>query len=120
NVSAPDVWHEEVGAVLRARPASQGGHYADKRSRVDWLSLGHFADMSGGGMGVTLSSADLSFMKLGASTARSLDVATPQLAVLAGGQVDGASLGIPGKGGDSRFLQRFALRGHGPFSPRSG
>lgn len=120
NLTAPQVIHEEVGAVLRARPASQGGHYADRRARVDWLSLGHFADMSGGDAGVTLSSADLAFFKLGASTARALDTQTPQLSVLAGGQVDGPTLGIQAQGGDTRFVQRFSLRGHGAPDPRGG
>jgi alpha-mannosidase len=53
-------------------------------------------------------------MKLGRSAivdgVSHLDTETPQISVLAGGQVDGPSLGIPAQGGDSRFLQRFALR----------
>jgi alpha-mannosidase len=119
---APDVWHEEVGAVIRARLTTEGGHYWPTHSRLDWLTLNHFADMSGGGgVGVTLSNADCAFMKLGASSAADgathLDVTTPQLSVLAGGQVDGPNLGIPAQGGDTYFLQRFALETHGRFDP---
>jgi alpha-mannosidase len=114
NVDAPDVWHEEVGAVIRARLTTDGGHYSPVHSRLDWLSLNHFAAISGrDGRGVTLSSPDLSFMRLGDSAVvegvSKLDTATPRLSVLAGGQVDGPKLGVPAQGGDQYFLQRFAL-----------
>ena len=118
DLQAPDVWHEEVGAVIRARLLEEGGHYSPRNARYDWLTLNHFADMSGeGGVGVTLSNADCYFMKLGASTPQFLDTRTPRIAVLAGGQVDGPSLGIPAQGGDTRFLQRFALRTHSAYDP---
>src|ERR1035441_559650 len=62
-------------------------------------------------------------MKLGHSTIADgkseLDIATPQISVLAGGQVDGPSLGIVAQGGDSYFLQRFALRVQGTFNAAS-
>jgi alpha-mannosidase len=64
---------------------------------------------------VTLSSADCCFFRLGESTPGRLDTETPRLRVLAGGQVDGPGLGIPGQDGDERFLQRFALRAHGRY-----
>lgn len=115
NVSSPEVWHEEVGAIIKARPLDQGGHYATQALRRDWLTLNHFADMSGEGVGLTISSADNQFFKLGDSTASVFDFASPKLTILAGGQVDGPSLGIPDQGGDSFFLQRFALRTHGAF-----
>ncbi|MGH7959588.1 MAG: glycoside hydrolase, partial [Opitutaceae bacterium] len=63
----PDVWHEEVGAVIRARLLADGGHYSPRNSRLDWLSLNHYADISDGAQGVTLSSADCSFMRVGRS-----------------------------------------------------
>ena len=90
-------------------------------SRLDWLTLNHFADMSGAdGAGVTLSSSDLAFMKLGESSiadgVSKLDTKTPQIRVLAGGQSDGASLGIHKQGGDTHFLQRFGLRTHNGYN----
>jgi alpha-mannosidase len=115
NLDSPDVWHEEVGAVIRAKLQSQGGHYSDRahNSRYDWLTLNHFADINGAnGTGVTLSNADCYFMKLGNSTAGSLDTLTPQISPLIGGQVDGVGLGIQNQGGDSSFTQRFALQTH--------
>jgi alpha-mannosidase len=36
NVDIPDVWHEEIGAVIRAKLASAGGHYADRMARYDY------------------------------------------------------------------------------------
>lgn len=121
NVANPDVYHEEVGAVVKAKLTSQGGIYSTRNARYDWLSLQHFADINdgSGAYGVTLSNADVSFMKLGNSTAASLDTTTPSLSILAGGQVDGSGLGIPAQGGDAYFLQRFALRGHAAYDGAS-
>ena len=104
------MWHEEIGAVIRAKLLGDGGHYSPRNARYDWLTLNHFADIAGAdGFGATLSNADLAFFQTGASTVEKLDSVTPFLSVLAGGQVDGAKLGIPGQGGDTRFTQRFAL-----------
>jgi alpha-mannosidase len=80
--------------------------------------------MSGSdGAGITLSNSDDAFMKLGhskiADGKSELDISTPQISVLAGGQVDGPSLGIPAQGGDSHFLQRFALRVQSKFNAAS-
>ncbi len=121
NLKSPEVRHEELGAVLLARLLPDGGHYSPVMSRLEWLTLNHFADMSGeGGPGVTLSSSDCAFMKLGSSGVHNgvshLDTKTPQIQVLAGGQIDAPQAGIPRQGGDSRFLQRFALQTHGGFN----
>jgi alpha-mannosidase len=115
NLDSPDVWHEEVGAIIRAKLTTQGGHYSPRNARYDWLTLNHFADMNDGSAGVTLSNADCYFMRLGSSTVDNLDTTTPQISPLVGGQVDGPGLGIPSQGGDTHFLQRFALRTHGGY-----
>ena len=119
NLDRPDLWHEEVGALAHALLTTAGGQYAATNARYDWLTLNHFADLSdpAAGVGVTLANADCEFMKYGQSTVKTLDTATPQLSPLAGGQVDGSALGIPNQGGDSSFLQRFALRTHDAFAP---
>jgi len=117
DLTSPDVWHEEVGAVIRAKLLAQGGHYSPRNARYDWLTLNHFADISSGGVGATLSNADCYFMQLGASVVDSLDTSRPQLSPLVGGQVDGPSLGIPNQGGDTYFLQRFALQTHDAYDP---
>lgn len=121
NINSPDTWHEEVGAVIRAKLTTAGGHYYPKNARYDWLSMNHFADMTSGDgtFGVTLSNWDNAFMKLGSSTANSLDSLTPQINVLAGGQTDGPTLGILNQNGDNYFLQRFAIRTHGSFDQTS-
>ncbi len=122
DLNSPDVWHEEVGAVIRGKLIANGGHYSPKNARYDWLTLNHFADINDGAannFGVTMSNWDDYFMQLGSSSSSNLDTATPQINVLAGGQIDGASLGIPNQGGDNYFLQRFALRTHGAFDQTS-
>jgi alpha-mannosidase len=119
NVSSPDMWHEEVGAVIRAKLLADGGHYAPRNARYDWLTMNHFADISdsaAGNFGVTVSNWDDSFMRYGASDLDSLDTTTPQLSVLAGGQTSGPTLGIPNQGGDSYFLQRFAISTHASYN----
>ncbi|GAB4451533.1 MAG: hypothetical protein OHK0041_14350 [Anaerolineales bacterium] len=116
-LSNPDVHHEEVGAVLRARLTSEGGHYSPRNARYDWLTLNHFVDVSGEGAGVTLSNADCYFMKVGDSTVERLDTSTPQISVLVGGNdLNGGGV-LGDQGGDERFLQRFALRPHGGYDP---
>lgn len=116
-LSNPEVWHEEVGAVIKAKLISQGGHYSDRseNSRYDWLTLNHFVDINEGQVGITLSNSDCYFMKLGNSTISTLDISTPQVSVLAGGKVANGNNGLPGQGGDTHFLQRFALQTHGAY-----
>src|SRR6185436_11036960 len=85
NVNSPDVWHEEVGAVIRGKLLANGGHYSPRNARYDWLTMNHFADVSDGAannFGVTLSIADAYFMKLGSSGISSLDTSTPQINVV--------------------------------------
>jgi alpha-mannosidase len=108
-----DTWHEEVGAVIRAKLVTNGGHYAARNTRYDYLTLNHFVAMNGAdGFGVTLSNADTLLMKLGNSSIATLDSTTPSVTVVAGGQFEG----LPNQGGDSNFLQRFALGTHRAFS----
>jgi alpha-mannosidase len=38
NLTNPDVRHEEVGAILRARLTSDGGHYSPRNARYDFLT----------------------------------------------------------------------------------
>ena len=116
DINSPDIWHEEVGAVIRAKLLNDGGHYSPRNARYDWLTINHFADVSGDGVGVTLSNADAYYMQLGNSTRSEFDTRTPQLKILAGGQVDGGRLGIPNQAGDEQFLQRFALQTHAEFN----
>jgi len=120
NLSQPDVHTEEVGAVLHDKLTTQGGDYSPTQARYDWASVNHFADMtsSNGNVGVTVSNADCSFVKIGHSTVSSLDTVTPQLNFLAGGRIDNLGRGI-NQGGDKYFLQRFALNVHGAYNVTS-
>jgi alpha-mannosidase len=120
NLSQPDVHTEEIGAVLHAKLTTHGGDYAPTEARYDWASANHFVDMtsSNGNVGVTVSNADCSFVKIGHSTVSSLDTVTPQLNFLAGGRIDNLGRGIS-QGGDKYFLQRFALNVHGAYDVTS-
>jgi alpha-mannosidase len=93
---------------------SDNGHYSPRNARYDWLTLNRFADMSGGGVGITLANADCYYMQLGNSSTSNLDTRTPQISVLAGGLVD-AGMGFSNQGGDPNFLQRFAIQTHGAY-----
>ena len=109
----PDTWHEEVGAVIRARLTSNGGHYATRNAKYDYLPFNHFAAMSGAdGFGVTLSNGDVYIMKLGNSTVSTLDTATPSLTAIAGGVYDS----IQSQGGDSDFVEHFAIGTYSSYS----
>ncbi len=114
-IDKPTIRHEELGAVLSARLVPDGGHYAAQNARYDWLTLNHFADLTGDDFGVTLSNWDCSFMRVGRSTLQQLDTTTPRVSVLAGGRVDGP--GFANQGGDKHFLHRFAISTHDAFDP---
>ena len=105
----PHTYHEEVGAILTADFQSNGGDYADRNSRTDWLTLNHFAAMHDNDAVATLSASDLQFFHLGDDTSQQMDGRSNSIHVLAGGQVDGPKLGIQSQGRDRRFLQRFSL-----------
>ncbi len=116
NLTQPDIWHEELGAVIKAKIISQGGQYATSNARYDWLSLQHFVDVSNPDFGVTLSNADCYFMKTGNSRIDYLDSTASQISVLSGGQTDGKELGIQNQDGDTLFIQRFAIGTHKIFN----
>lgn len=119
-IQNPDVYHEEVGAILRARLTNEGGHYSPRNARYDWLTLNHFVDVNQNNeFGVILSNADCYFMKLGNSTVGELDTESPQVSVLVGGNdLNGGGV-LGDQGGDDHFLQRFALRAHDAYDPVS-
>jgi alpha-mannosidase len=113
-LKTPAIYSEEVGSINLNKLKSAGGSYANTHARYDHITVNHFADINdgSGAKGVTISNADLAFAKLGNSTITKLDVTTPQINMLAGGQVDGPNLGIPSQYGCNFFLQRFSLRPH--------
>jgi alpha-mannosidase len=115
NIQNPEVMHEEVGAIIKAKTVSQGGDYANKNARYDWLTLNHFVDMTGNNQGITLSNIDASFFKLGSSTYNFLDTNTPQISLLLGGHVANGGNGFANQVGDTHFLQRFALQTHDSY-----
>ncbi|MFC2089411.1 glycosyl hydrolase-related protein [Bacteroidota bacterium] len=106
-----DIWHEEVGAILNAKPYSQGGHYADTHSRLDWLTLNHYVSLADKNGSVTISNLDAYFMKVGNSTVHELDNRLAQIHILAAGQIDADNnLGFENQDGDTLIKNHFALR----------
>ena len=45
NLTTPETWHEEVGAVIKAKLISNGGHYAVENALYKYLTLNHFASL---------------------------------------------------------------------------
>lgn len=116
----PNVYHEEVGAILHARLTNDGGHYSPRNARYDWLTLNHFVDVNQSNeFGVTISNADCYFMKVGESTVGELDTAIPQISVLVGGNDFNGGGVLGDQGGEDYFLQRFALQPHAGYNPVS-
>jgi alpha-mannosidase len=118
NIDAPTVRHDEVGVVLTARLQTDGGHYATRQARYDWLTANRFVDVSGTNVGVTLSNPDLNFVKVGESTSAAFDTTRPVIRMLAGGRpdLDQFGKGFGNQGGATYFLQRFALQTHGAYN----
>jgi len=105
-----ELTHEEVGAIVKADLVSNGGHYANRNARYDWLSAGHFVRLSETGFAVDIANHDCSFFKFGQSVPQKLDTTQPRVQFLIGGQIDGPELGILNQYGDATFTQRFSIR----------
>ena len=110
NTDNPVIHNEEAGAILTARQLSDGGNYADRICRLDWIALNHFAEISDGNSGMIISNRDAILMKTGNSTIERLDPNTPQIQILSGGQIDAPGLGFINQDGDSYFENFFALK----------
>ena len=115
NINTPEIWHEETGAVIKAKLTTNGGHYSPQNARYDWNTLNHFVSVNEpSGYGVSLSNQDCFFMQIGNSTVTSLDENSAAIKVLSGGTIGG--LGILNQGGDMEFNQRFAITTHTAYS----
>ncbi len=118
DITNPTVWHEEVGAVIKAKltnNAANPGHYATQNARYDWNTLNHFATVNdNAGYGVSLSNQDCFFMQIGNSTVNTLDQNSAQLKVLSGGKIGG--LGFNDQGGETELNQRFAITTHTTYT----
>jgi alpha-mannosidase len=113
NVEKPEVWHEEIGAVIKAKLASAGGHYADRMARYDYLTLNHFVNVGNEKESISISNADCLFFRLGNSTPDFLDMNSSSIHILVGGQVNKEqNLGIIKQDGDSIFHQSFSILPH--------
>ncbi|TWU59372.1 hypothetical protein Poly51_21600 [Rubripirellula tenax] len=114
NLRFPRTVHEEVGAVIRASTLAEGGDYADRNARTDWLTMNRMVLMRDTTAAVTIANRDCLFFHLGDARTDPMDSSSNTIYALAGGQVDGSKLGIPDQGGDKTFVQRFALTASSP------
>lgn len=112
NVDNPVVWHEEIGAVIKAKLESNGGHYANQNARYDWQSANHFVHIGNEARGMTISNQGSHFFKLGNSTIEALDESSREVKFLASGKVAYGTIGINNQGGDTSFLYKYALQSH--------
>lgn len=115
----PETWHEEVGAVIKAKLTSNGGHYSTVNASYKYQTLNHFASVNESNFGITLSNRDCYFMQLGNSTLTSLDEAANTLNVLAGGRAVLPDRGIKDQDGDTLFNQSFSISTHTSFDEAS-
>lgn len=115
-ISDPVVWHEEVGAVIKAKRENNGGHYSMQNARYDWQTANHFMYTGNDSRGITLSNLGSHFFKLGNSTIEFMDENSGEIHLLATGKVGYGTLGINNQGGDSFFKYEYSLQPHtGPF-----
>jgi alpha-mannosidase len=115
HLSNPETWHEEVGAVIKAKLTSHGGHYSTVNASYKYQTLNHFASVNEPNFGITLSNRDCYFMQLGNSTLTSLDENSNTLNVLAGGRAVLPDRGIKDQDGDTLFNQSFSINTHTSF-----
>jgi alpha-mannosidase len=112
NLNAPETSHEEVGAVIKAKLTSNGGHYSTVNASYKFQTLNHFASLNESAYGITLSNRDCYFMQLGNSTLDFLDEGSNTVHALAGGRAVLPGRGIADQDGDSIFNQSFAIGTH--------
>jgi len=114
NMTAPEIHFEEVGAIARPGLVTQGGDF-QPGTRADLMTLNHFVNFTANHYNVTLSNWDAFAMRVGSSTATTFQLPASDISVLALGNP--SSSDIYDQGGDTYFLNRFALVGaSGDFS----
>jgi alpha-mannosidase len=111
-VDDPTVWHEEIGAVIKAKKQSHGGHYADQNARYDWQTANQFVFVGNDQEGMTISNLGAHFFKLGHSTIEEFDDTSNEIHFLATGKVAYGTIGINNQGGDTQFDYNFSLIPH--------
>jgi alpha-mannosidase len=110
NLDNTTVWHEEVGAVLKARLESNGGQYSDQNANYNWLTANHFVYVGNSTRGMTVSNLGSHFFKLGNSTSFLLDENSSKIQFLAAGRVASDTLGFSFQAGDESFHYQFSLQ----------
>ena len=108
NLPGAQIRFEEVGAIARPGMVTQGGDFLPG-TRASRMTLNHFVDFGQPDYHLVLSNWDAYAMKLNDSTDSSFDLTGDTVHVVVMEQ--GLGAGTADQGGDSFFLNRFALRG---------
>jgi alpha-mannosidase len=111
-IEDPEVWHEEIGAVVKAKLETNGGHYSTQNARYDWQTANQFVHVGNSDRGMTISNMGSHFFKLGGSSIGALDESSSHIRFLATGKVAYGSIGINNQGGDTSFHYNYALQPH--------
>lgn len=104
--------------LARVGRAASGGDYANENTRTDYLTANHFIDFSDASRGVTLSVQDGMFFQVGNSTETFLDASSTSVRTMVGFQPTCVG-GFTNQGGNTQFLNRYALRMHGAYDAAS-
>jgi alpha-mannosidase len=113
NLPGAEVRFEELGAIARPGPATEGGDFLPG-TRASRMTLNHFVSFGRDDAHLVLSNWDAYAMQVNDSTDSTFDLTGDEVQVVVMEQPRGA--GSSNQGGDDFFLNRFALRVvEGPF-----
>jgi alpha-mannosidase len=108
NLSGAQIRFEEIGAIARPGMVADGGDFLPG-TRASRMTLNHFVDFEKDGYHIVLSNRDAYSMQVNNSTNSTFDLTGDEVKVVVMEQALGA--GTSNQGGDSLFINRFALRG---------
>ena len=108
NLADAQIRFEEIGAIARPGLVAGGGDYLPG-TRASRMTLNHFVDFEKDGYHILLSNRDAFAMQVNDSTNDTFDLTGDEVHVVVMEQAPGA--GSSDQGGDSLFINRFALRG---------
>ena len=108
NLAGAQIRFEEIGAIARPGLVTEGGDFLPG-TRASRMTLNHFVDFEHDGYHILLSNRDAFAMKVNNSSDSNFDLTGDEVHVIVMEKAIGAQ--TSNQGGDSLFINRFALRG---------
>jgi len=108
NLAGAQIRFEEIGAIARPGLVTEGGDFL-LGTRASRMTLNHFVDFEKDGYHIVLSNRDAFAMQVNDSTNSTFDLTGDEVHVVVMEKALGAQ--TSNQGGDSLFINRFALRG---------